>query len=451
MAVRLGVPENTAGQTLERRLAWVTAARVAFLTLCLGAFAAINVRKGFTVGETSGQIVVATLAGAFALAALYAGVLRRGRRLVELATAQLLLDQVTWTILVYLTGGAASGATSLYGLTCLLGAFLIGLRGSIIAGVSGIALYVSVGTLLYSGHIAPPDDQPISLYAIRGQEFSYHVLVNVLVLVIVTMLTSYLADRLGRAAGRLVEAEERAERAERLAVLGRLATALAHEIRNPLGSIAGSAQLLRTSRALSEEDRHLCEIIQRETARLNDLVTDMMDVARPRKPELVTVNATRTAREVVDLASKSGRGTDVHVVFDGEEVLAVKADPAQLRQLVWNLVRNAVQASNAGGEVRVGVQLRDGNVVLSVQDGGIGIEPEARERLFDAFFTTRSHGTGIGLAVVKRIADEHGFAIEVDSERGAGATFRVTMGPRYPLSGESPALPAHRSSVPPPP
>jgi signal transduction histidine kinase len=236
-----------------------------------------------------------------------------------------------------------------------------------------------------------------------------------------------------------------------MAVLGHLAAALAHEIRNPLGSIAGSAQLLRTSRELSDEDRRLCEIIQRETARLNDLVTDMMDVARPRKPELVVVNATRTANEVVDLASKSGRGTDVHVVFDSEEPLAVKADPAQLRQLIWNLVRNAVQASTAGGEVRVGVHDKDGNVELSVRDDGVGIEPVARERLFDAFFTTRSHGTGIGLAVVKRIADEHDFAISVDSERGAGATFRVRMGPRCPLSGEMPAVVAPRSSVPPPP
>jgi len=451
MPVRLGVPEGVAGLTLARRLAWVIGARVAILLLSLGAIAAINVDKGFDVGATTVQIVVATLAGAFALAAVYAAILRRGRHLVGLAEAQLVLDQVTWTILVYVTGGAASGATSFYGLTCLLGAFLIGLRGSAIAGLSGIGLYVAVATLLYSGYLPPPVDQPVEAYAIPGELLSYHILVNVLVLVVVMMLTSYLADRLRRASGRLVEAEARAESAERLAALGRLSAALAHEIRNPLGSIAGSAQLLRTSRALGDDDRRLCEIIQRETSRLNDLVTDMIDVARPRKPDLVIVNATRTAREVVDLAAKSGRGSDVHVAFAGDEALGVEADPAQLRQLVWNLVRNAVQASVAGGEVRVAVRMAGQDVVLTVEDEGVGIDSQAKERLFDAFFTTRSHGTGIGLAVVKQIADEHGFRIDVESEQGEGATFRVTLGSRKSLSGETAAVAVTGSSVPPPP
>ena len=102
---------------------------------------------------------------------------------------------------------------------------------------------------------------------------------------------------------------------------------------------------------------------------------------------------------------------------------------AQLRQLAWNLVRNAVQASSAGDAVRVRVQrdARD-HAVLEVSDRGIGIDEQAKVRLFDAFFTTRSQGTGVGLAVVKRIADEHGFSIEVTSERGRGATFRVDLG-----------------------
>jgi signal transduction histidine kinase len=266
------------------------------------------------------------------------------------------------------------------------------------------------------------------------------------------LLTSYLADRLRTAGGRIVEAEARAESAERLAVLGRLAAGLAHEIRNPLGSIAGSVQLIRTSPSLSVEDRKLCEIIQREAARLNELVTDMMDVARPRKPEPAVVNASRLAREVVELASKSGRAvSDVTITYAGGEDVAVNADAAQLRQLIWNLVRNAVQASTAGGTVRVSVNCESDAVVLRVEDDGVGIDPEAKERLFDAFFTTRSHGTGIGLAVVKRIADDHGFAIDVDSERGRGAVFRVKLGPPQPMAGALPHVPVSFSSVPPPP
>src|SRR5262249_28724358 len=152
---------------------------------------------------------------------------------------------------------------------------------------------------LHTGRLAPPSDQEPAIYAVSGEQLFYYLLLNVLVVVVVTLLTAYLVDRLRAASGKLVEAEARAESAERLAVLGRVAAGLAYKIRNPLGSIAGSVQLLRTSQDLPEEDKKLCEIIQREAARLNDLVTDMMDVARPRKPVLRTVDVSRLAREVV--------------------------------------------------------------------------------------------------------------------------------------------------------
>src|SRR5262252_1839546 len=111
MAVRLGVPESVAGVPLARRLAWVTGARVLFLVVALGALAFINVKRGFNVGAASVQVIVAAVAASFALTGIYAAVLRTGRGLVALATAQLVLDQATWTVFVFLTGGAASGAT----------------------------------------------------------------------------------------------------------------------------------------------------------------------------------------------------------------------------------------------------------------------------------------------------------------------------------------------------
>jgi signal transduction histidine kinase len=451
MAVRLGVPESVAGIPLVRRLAWVIGARVVILSVLLGAVAIVNVKRGFAVGSNTVQTALATIAVALALAAVYAGVLRKGRGIRALATAQIVLDQATWTVLVYLTGGAASGATSFYGLTCLVGAFLVGLRGAMISVVSGVLCYAVLTVSLFEGWLAPPSDQAPQVYAVTLEELSYHLLVNSLVMVVVTLLASYLAERLQTAGGRIVEAEARAESAERLAVLGRLAAGLAHEIRNPLGSIAGSIQLLRTSPVLSDEDRKLCGIIQSEASRLNDLVTDMMDVARPRPPQIGVVDSSRLAREVVSLATKSGRGvSDVEIQYTGEERAAVRADPSQLRQLVWNLVRNAVQASSAGGTVAVAILESEGHVILTVRDDGVGIDPVARERLFDAFFTTRSHGTGIGLAVVKRIADEHGFSIDVQSAQGSGATFRVDLGAKLLWDSDRPPPLLPPGSVPPP-
>ena len=164
-------------------------------------------------------------------------------------------------------------------------------------------------------------------------------------------------------------------------MLGRLSAGLAHEIRNPLGSIAGSVQLLRTSRALSDDDRRLCEIIQREASRLNDLVTDMMDVSRRASPSSVIVNATRTAREVVDLASKSGRGvSDVRVVCSAaDECVAVQG--GRLAAASAHLESGSQRGSGVdrrAARFTSTSEYRRRNVVLAVKDDGVGIEPEAR-------------------------------------------------------------------------
>jgi signal transduction histidine kinase len=427
----LGLPELVASSVLSRRLALVTAARLVLLTLAL-ALVGLFYLRGAGFGSTTLRLGLGTLVVSFALAALYAVLLRAGRGQTVVADAQLVLDQLTWTVVAYLTGGASSGAASFYGLTCLVGALLTGFRGAAVAATCGVLGYSTMVLLLASGSLAPPLDQPRSLYVLGWDEVRFYLAINALVMLVVALLSGALADRLRRTGGELVLATERAERAERMAALGRLAAGLAHEIRNPLGSIAGSVQLLKTTQGLSDEDRSLLEIIQREAGRLNDLVTDMMDLSRPRRPDIARIDVVRLVRELVELAGKSGRGlSDVGVVYEGPEVAHAMADGAQLRQLVWNLVRNGVQASSPGDRVTVALVPKGDVLELSVSDRGPGIDPEARGRLFDAFFTTRSHGTGVGLAVVKRIADEHGFTVTVESgtESAAarGAVFRVAM------------------------
>ena len=421
-------------QQLSTRLTWLLGLRVAFLTVLFGLTASFYLRSGFQVATYSNRVLFVALAATYLWAALYYAALRRRTHLVELAFAELVVDQATWTALIYVTGGATSGATALYGLTCLAGAISVGPRGPFVAALSGVLFYLMLCGAFVSGLIDVPTDQLPSAYATQFGEIIYPFFINLLVLTVVTVLAEYLAERLRLTGGRLAEATQRAEDAERLAALGRIAAGLAHEIRNPLGSILGSVQLLRSAEGLGDEARHLCGIVERETGRLNDLVDDMLQLARPRRPVLSQVDIARTAREVVALAAQSGRGSDVNVRYDGpgeKASLVLDADPGQLRQVMWNLVRNAVQASSPGARVTVRVaEQTKGKIygaVLEVHDDGPGIEAAARGRLFDAFFTTRSSGMGIGLAVVKRIVDEHGWVIEVESKEGRGATFRVRM------------------------
>jgi len=418
---------------LANRLAWITGLRLAFVALLFGATAFFYLRGDLTGHPVSQSIVFATIGSAFALAALYATVLRTGKHLARLAEAQIVLDQVTWTAIVYVSGGATSGATSFYALTCLVGAILIGLRGAALAAMSGISLFAILCAAFAFRWMLPPADQADANYAVTPDAIVYPLLLNALGIVVVALLAGWLAERLRATGGALAIANERAIAAERLAMLGRLATGLAHEIRNPLGSISGSVEMLREAPGLSDEDKRLCDIIASEAGRLNNLVSDMMDLARPRPPEPTAVDVAALAREVVELASRSDRSGagDVAVRYRGPEgSVWARCDGAQMKQVLWNLVRNGVQASGAGAEVTVGVAVDGDRVRMTVKDEGPGIPESQRSQIFDAFFTTRSKGAGIGLAVVRRIIEEHaaiGATIDVRSAPNAGATFEVGL------------------------
>lgn len=417
--MQLGVPK-AADPALARRLLGLTALRLSVL----GAALLLPVRQ-LPSGGYSSRVAFATVAIAFALALLYAVFLRAGAALPFVAYAQLVTDQITWTALVYLTGGATSGAAALYGLTSMTGAILLGLQGALVAAFAGAASFTALCALLVGKQLLPPPDQPADLYATSWKDLQSPLYLVLLAIAVVTLLAAYLAERLRTTGGRLEEATQRALDAERLAGLGRLAAGLAHEIRNPLGAIAGSIELLRTGGTLGAEDVELCDLMARETSRLDELVTDMLDLSRPRTPNKERIDVAALARDVVDLAQKSGRAGDVSVRLEAEAPAIVDADGAQLRQVIWNLLRNATQASSAGQEVVVRVSQEGAAVRLEIVDAGPGIPEDAKARLFDAFFTTRSKGAGIGLAVVKRIVDDHGFAIEVESVPGQGTTFRV--------------------------
>lgn len=421
------------GRALATRLAWISGLRLGFLTLLLALIAFLYLRGNLAEYSESIRIVFGTIGAAYAMAALYTALLRRGRRLTLLAYAQLALDQITWTAIVYVSGGATSGATSFYPLTCLVGAILIGQRGAALAALIGALIYTTLCAAFWLGWLHPPADQAVANYALTLNTLLFPWLVNLLGIVVVSLLAGYLAERLRATGGALEEATQRALEAERLATLGRVAAGLAHEIRNPLGSIRGSIEMLREVPGLSGEDRQLCELVEREVARLNHLVTDMMDLARPRPPKPEFVDVAELAREVVELAKRSERSGsgDVSVRYEGPADAALaRCDGAQMRQVLWNLVRNGVQASAAGSEVVVLVKPRPGGVLLAVEDEGPGIPEESRARIFDAFYTTRSHGAGMGLAVVKRIMDDHapyGATIEVVSAPKGGASFRIFL------------------------
>jgi two-component system, NtrC family, sensor histidine kinase HydH len=358
-------------------------------------------------------------------------------------TLQLVVDQGLWSGLVYLSGGATSPATSLYALTCLAGAISLGRRGAVIAYGAALVFYVPLGLLLATGALAPPADQPAFGHAPVGPT-AYAMTSAMLGAGAVALLAASLAERLRASAASLAGERARARRAEELALVGRLAAGLAHEIRNPIGSVRGCAEILGESSALSEADRNLLRVIVRETSRLDDLVSDMLHLSRPRAPQSIRVDLTELARDVVAVARGSAEGREL--VFEGGGVAEVVVDADQFRQVLWNLVRNALQATVPGQRVWVRTTLRDRAVDVVVEDDGKGL-PVRSERIFDPAFSTRTQGTGIGLAVVKRVVDAHdavGARIVAEARPGGGARFVLTID-RAP-AGDSDNLP--RESTP---
>jgi len=222
--------------------------------------------------------------------------------------------------------------------------------------------------------------------------------------------------------------EEAARRAQHLAGLGRVSAGIAHELRNPLASMSGSLELLRDVRVLTEEDRTLMSIVLKEIDRLSGLVGGLLDYARPEPPTKAPMDLRELLRDVVRVFEADATRGRVICTLLPAPPLPVLADPSQLRQVAWNILRNAADASPEGDEIVVELlnelPRRAG---FRVTDGGPGIPPDALPQIFEPFFTTKKDGTGLGLATVHRILEEHGGMVEVKNSPVRGAVVTVWL------------------------
>lgn len=238
--------------------------------------------------------------------------------------------------------------------------------------------------------------------------------------------------------------EEEMRRREWLATLGEMSAGMAHEIRNPLGALAGAMQMLRKDLALEDNNRHLMDIAVREANRLDAIIKEFLQYARPPALNLEECDINSVLQETLALIeheAKTKAGLSMNSTF-GEGTLTVQADSDQLKQVFWNLARNAFQAMPEGGRLdirtslrRVGSKIQGGEIVeVTFQDTGLGIKKELFDKIFLPFFTTKKEGSGLGLAAIDRIVDLHGGWIRVESEEGKGAMFAVCL-PRNAESG----------------
>lgn len=223
-------------------------------------------------------------------------------------------------------------------------------------------------------------------------------------------------------------------RSEHLAGIGRLAANIAHEIRNPLASISGSVEVLKSFPGVDNETRNLVDIAVREVDRVNALITGLLDYARPRAEDRQRLDLAEIVTEVVTIFDRERRTCEITMIQDLEQDVWIEGGQGQLRQVLWNLLRNAVEAMPMGGQVHLQVEKGRGmegqpEAHLTISDTGTGISAADLGHIFEPFFSRKPNGTGLGLATTARIIEEHSGTIEVSSEEGKGTAFML----RFPL------------------
>lgn len=343
--------------------------------------------------------------------------------------ATLLVSQL---LVIYLLIGISGGVNSVYFLLLVAPvismATYAGLVGTVIGSVVAIGAYSSF--LLYI-------DWTVWIMDLEA----FHILtIRCLLLAVAAVLVNALgeavrkesarykgaAEQLAAANQSLLDAEAAVRRSERLAALGQLSAGLAHELRNPLGSIRGSAELLvRRADTESPMVGELAQIISEEVDRTNMLVTRFLDFARPLEPR-------SEETDITVIINRAANHAKVEIIRNfSPEVPLLWVDPALMEQVLLNLLSNAAQASAEGSPITVATRLAGDEAEISVVDRGSGIAPEKMETVFNPFVTTKQAGVGLGLAIVAKIVDGHKGRITVESEQGKGSAFRVYL----PLKG----------------
>jgi signal transduction histidine kinase len=346
------------------------------------------------------------------------------------AKTSIIINLALCYLVMYFSGGIASSFYVMLLLPVISAATSFDLLGSATVAVLACLEYLSFLLFIDWREVEIPPDQRLEL-ALRF-----------VLLLLVSYLTHQLAkakrdeavryqqaaEQLAAANDSLKEAEANVRRADRLAALGQLTAGLAHELRNPLGTMKTSAELL--ARNVENENaiaREMAGYIREEVDRTNSLITRFLDFARPQHLKVERTDLAATLDRSIERFEREKR-VNVSVYKNySPEIPPVPFDAELIERVIINLITNAAEASPPGGAVTVKTRPTDGGVEIAVIDRGTGIDTKHLENIFNPFFTTKPDGVGLGLAICSKIVNEHGGKITVESTPGEGSVFRVFL------------------------
>ncbi|CUS82526.1 PAS domain S-box-containing protein [Candidatus Kryptonium thompsonii] len=260
--------------------------------------------------------------------------------------------------------------------------------------------------------------------------------------IIVNLSRSLIKDENGEILGSIAivkdvtkvkELEKQIQHSDKLALIGQIAAGIAHEIGTPLNVISGNAEYIMMEMGENNPYKEELETIISQAERIANLIKQLLEFARPKKPNYTKINVNHEISHVVELLKHQFEKSNIKLNLKfSENIPDIYADCSQIHQVFLNIIMNAIQAINQNGLIEIETFLRDGYVNIKFKDNGIGILPEHIDKIFEPFFTTKEagKGTGLGLAVSKRIIDEHNGKVEVESTPGKGTIFTVKF-PAY--------------------
>ncbi len=225
-----------------------------------------------------------------------------------------------------------------------------------------------------------------------------------------------------------IKLKEQLSRAQHMSSIGEMVAGVSHEIRNPLGIISSSAALLKKKIAHTEPSNAIPDIIIEEAARLNSIITDFLNFAKPRQPDFTDCNIEKVLEKNLKFLASDIQDKGYRIQREAiTDLPSIKADPDMLYQVFLNILINAMQSMPSGGDIKILVTADDRQVAIEFQDSGTGIADDIKEKIWNPFFTTKEKGTGLGLGIVKKIIEMHEGSIRIENRQPKGVSVTVAL------------------------
>ncbi len=405
-------------------------ARVVFTLLILASTIYVHYQTNDASEVNSVVIFYYLIAFIFALSLFYAVISRRVTRHVLFSYVQFAVDALIVTLIVYITGGYYSFFAFLYLVVIIYASMILYLKGGLFAASLNSVLY-AILLILEMSAILPSigDITDAGIQHLNWTPVIYKILIITGACFGVALLSGFLTEQNRKSQKELRTMEDHLKRVEKMAYMGEMAAGLAHEIKNPLASLAGSIQLLKEDLRYAPDHERLMEIILRETDRLNELVSDFLFFSKPPAGKPEKVELSKAISEITDLFERDSLTAEkIRLEKTFSKDCWVLIDPSHLSQIVWNLLLNAADAIGDDGDIHIQCEKIKNKVVeIKVRDNGCGMDPDVARSIFDPFFTTKSDGTGLGLSITHRILESYNSRLEVQSTPAKGTTFTFNL------------------------